>query len=282
MPGEDIVLETNLSESLPRVKVDPSHLDQVIMNLAINSRDAMPNGGSLMIETSEVQLDKGDHAQHTGVAPGHYVMLAVSDTGIGMDEATRARAFEPFFTTKDKGKGTGLGLSIVYGIVKQNGGEVLVNSQPGEGTQFRIYLPASQAEAEPMDGDDGTVEMGAAHETVLLVEDEEQVRSLATTMLARRGYHVLSAANASDAIQLASMYGKPIHLLLTDVIMPGMRGPELAREIVAARPGTRVLYMSGYTDHGVINQGMLSKDTVFLRKPFTASTLHQKVREALG
>jgi signal transduction histidine kinase len=280
--GEDIVLETNLSQSLPRVKVDPSHMDQVIMNLAINSRDAMPNGGNLTIETAEVELEKDDHSRHTGVAPGHYVMLAVSDTGIGMDEATRARAFEPFFTTKDKGKGTGLGLSIVYGIVKQNGGEVLVNSEPGEGTVFRIYLPASQAEAEPLDGDDGTVEMGAVHETVLLVEDEDQVRSLTTTMLARRGYHVLSAANAADAIELASAYAKPIHLLLTDVIMPGMRGPELAREIVAARPGTRVLYMSGYTDHGVINQGMLSKNTPFLRKPFTASTLHQKVREALA
>jgi signal transduction histidine kinase len=279
--GEDVVLQTHLSEGLPRVKIDPSHMDQVIMNLAINSRDAMPDGGSLIIETAEVQLGKDDPAPHVGFAPGHYVTLAVIDTGIGMDEATRARVFEPFFTTKDKGKGTGLGLSIVYGIVKQNGGEVLVNSEPGQGTVFTIYLPASQAEAESLDGDDETIAVAQAHETVLLVEDEEQVRNLTTTMLERKGYQVLGAANAAEAIQLASSYEKPIHLLLTDVIMPGMGGPELAREIVTARPGTRVLYMSGYTDNGVVKQSMLSKDVAFLRKPFTASALHRKVREAL-
>jgi CheY-like chemotaxis protein len=190
--------------------------------------------------------------------------------------------FEPFFTTKDKGKGTGLGLSIVYGIVKQNAGEVLVSSELGRGTEFKIYLPATDAEAEAVEVEDEAAGVPAVDETILVVEDEDQVRTLTTMMLERGGYRVLAAANAAEASRLAAAFGEPIHLLLTDIIMPGIPGPDLAREIVAARPGIRVLYMSGYTDQSIVDQGKLSADTAFLRKPFSAATLHRKVREVLA
>src|SRR5215471_9769303 len=279
--GEDIDLETHLQPDLPHVKVDPSHMDQVIMNLAINSRDAMPEGGRLTIETASVTLTDEDPKRHIGVAPGNYVMLAVSDSGVGMNAATRARVFEPFFTTKEKGKGTGPGLSIVYGIVKQNGGEILVYSEPGHGTVFKIYLPAIETQSDLTDLEAEQPKVEPAQETVLVVEDEEQVRSLARTMLSRGGYRVIEAANGQDALRLAEEFKDTIHLLLTDVVMPGMNGIDLATQLSAARPGLRVLYMSGYTDNAVLKQGGLNSELPFLQKPFTSAGLHHKVREAL-
>jgi signal transduction histidine kinase/CheY-like chemotaxis protein len=280
--GEDIQLEARLSPGIPAVKVDPSHIDQVIMNLAVNSRDAMPQGGKLTIETAAVELTEEYADHHIAVEAGHYVMLAVSDTGSGMDAATRERLFEPFFTTKEKGKGTGLGLSIVYGIVKQNGGEILVYSEPGRGTAFKIYLPAVMAAAEAVvrDGEGGAVV--PATETILLVEDEPQVRSLTRTMLARLGYRVLETESADEALRITSGHEGPLDLLLTDVVMPRMSGTDLARHVQTARPGVRVLYMSGYTDNGVIDQGMLAAGTPFIQKPFTSAGLSRKVREVLG
>jgi signal transduction histidine kinase/CheY-like chemotaxis protein len=279
--GEDIELEIHLDPELPHVKVDPSHMDQVIMNLAINSRDAMPEGGRLTIETRPVTLTDEDPRRHIGVLPGRYVMLAVRDTGVGMTAATRARVFEPFFTTKEKGKGTGLGLSIVYGIVKQNHGEILVYSEPGHGTVFKIYLPAIETQSDLTDLEAEPPKMEPAQETVLVVEDEEQVRSLARTMLARAGYRVIEAPTGADALRLAAEFREPIHLLLTDVVMPGMNGVDLATQLTAARPSLRVLYMSGYTDNAIVKQSGLSADVPFLQKPFTSAGLHTKVREAL-
>jgi CheY-like chemotaxis protein len=242
----------------------------------------MPQGGKLTIETAAVELTEEYADRHIAVEAGHYVMLAVSDTGSGMDAATRERLFEPFFTTKEKGKGTGLGLSIVYGIVKQNGGEILVYSEPGRGTAFKIYLPAVMAAAEAVvrDGEGGAVV--PATETILLVEDEPQVRSLTRTMLARLGYRVLEAESADEALRITSGHEGPLDLLLTDVVMPRMSGTDLARHVQTARPGVRVLYMSGYTDNGVIDQGMLAAGTPFIQKPFTSAGLSRKVREVLG
>jgi signal transduction histidine kinase/CheY-like chemotaxis protein len=277
--GEDVQLDTRLAADSRPVCADPAHIQQVIMNLAINSRDAMPQGGKLTIETTgeEFTEDAGDRP--AGIAAGHYTVLAASDTGIGMDEATKAHIFEPFFSTKEKGKGTGLGLSIVYGIVKQNAGEILVSSEPGKGTTFKIYLPAVNAAAEslktPVQADD--IVSGA--ETVLLVEDDQQVRSLARAMLTSRGYAVLEANSASDALRIAADVEHSIDLLLSDIVMPGMNGTELALRIVAQRPGIRVLFMSGYAEG---RSGVLTPETPFIRKPFTSAALHNKLRELLG
>jgi signal transduction histidine kinase/CheY-like chemotaxis protein len=279
--GEDIQLEVSLSPELPSVKVDPSHIDQVIMNLAVNSRDAMPEGGRLTIETARVELTEDYATRHIGVEAGQYVMLAVSDTGSGMDEATRARLFEPFFTTKEKGKGTGLGLSIVYGIVKQNGGEIRVYSEPGRGTAMKLYLPAVMEAAESVAPAGESSAAGQATETILLVEDDPQVRSLTRTMLTSLGYRVLEAESADLALGITSGHEGPLDLLLTDIVMARMSGTDLARELKAARPGLRVLYMSGYTDGGVSNQGMLTAGTPFIQKPFTRATLSRTVREVL-
>jgi signal transduction histidine kinase/CheY-like chemotaxis protein len=280
--GEDIQLETRLAPGIPAVKVDPSHIDQVIMNLAVNSRDAMPGGGKLTIETAAVELNEEYADRHIGVETGQYVMLAVSDTGSGMDADTRARLFEPYFTTKEKGKGTGLGLSIVFGIVKQNGGDILVYSEPGRGTAFKIYLPAVMTPADAQVRGEDVAGVVHATETVLLVEDDDQVRSLTLTMLARLGYRVLEAESADEAIQIAAAHEGPLDLLLSDVVMPRMSGTDLAFRLQTGRPGLRVLYMSGYTDNGVIDQGMLAADTPFIQKPFTSSMLSRKVREVLG
>ena len=279
--GEDIQLEARLATALPSVKVDPSHIDQVIMNLAVNSRDAMPGGGKLTIETAEIVLSEEYAERHIGVGPGRYVMLAVSDTGTGMDAATKARLFEPFFTTKEQGKGTGLGLSIVYGIVKQNGGDILVYSEPGRGTAFKIYLPAMTAPAEALADDAEGATSALAGETILLVEDEPQVRSLTRTMLSRLGYHVLEAESGEEALVIAENFEGQLDMLLTDVVMPRMNGTDLSRRMRVARPGIRVLYMSGYTDSGVVDQGMLEAGTPFIQKPFTSATLSQKVRQVL-
>jgi signal transduction histidine kinase len=280
--GEDVELQLKLAAGLSPVKADPSHIDQVIMNLAVNARDAMPNGGSLTIETADVQLTEEYAGSPMGIAAGWYVMLAVSDTGTGMDELTKSRIFEPFFTTKEKGKGTGLGLSIVYGIVKQNGGEILVYSEPGRGTAFKIYLPVALEAAEDRRTARGATQAVAATETILLVEDEHQVRNLTRAMLGRQGYRILDAGSAVEALTLARDTAVPIDLLLTDIVMPEMNGLELAKEIMAARPGIKVLFMSGYTDSAVVKQGILTAEMPFIKKPFTSASLHSKVREVLG
>jgi signal transduction histidine kinase/CheY-like chemotaxis protein len=279
--GEDLELETRLAPALARVKVDPSHIDQVILNLAVNSRDAMPQGGKLTIETANVEITEEYASGHIGIAPGHWVMLAVSDSGVGMDAATRERIFEPFFTTKEKGKGTGVGLSIVYGIVKQSGGEVLVYSEPGHGTVFKIYLPAAPA-AEPAPAVTPQAAPVPGDATILLVEDEEQVRTLTRIMLERRGYRVLVAATPDDAVRIAGQAGDKIDLLLTDVVMPLRYGTDLAAEVQSPLPGIRVLFMSGYTGNSVVRQGLLSAGTAFIQKPFTAPDLDRKVREVLS
>jgi len=279
--GEDIRVEVRLAAELSPVKVDPSQMDQVIMNLAVNARDAMPRGGDLTLETANVDLTEEYAAKHLGVRPGPYVMLAVSDTGTGMDAATRARIFEPFFTTKEQGKGTGLGLSIVYGIVKQNGGEIRVYSEPGQGTVFKVYLPvASASEPAPAAWSEAT-DAPQCTETILLVEDEQQVRTLTRTVLDRQGYRILEAATPVEALRLLREHPEPIDLLLTDIVMPQMSGMDLAKEAAAVRPGIRVLYMSGYTDNSVVAQGMISAQAPFLPKPFTQAGLQRKVREVL-
>ena len=279
--GEDIVLETRLSPTLSPVKVDPSHMDhQVIMNLAVNSRDAMPNGGKLIIETANVELSAEYAGKHLGAAPGNYVMLAVSDTGVGMDPLTRTRLFEPFFTTKEKGKGTGLGLSIVYGIVKQNGGEILVYSEPGLGAVFKIYLPVAAPAAEPLPAAGRESRALNVSATILLVEDEQQVHHLTRTILASQGFRVLEAATPNEALSLVRSLSEQVHLLLSDIVMPQMSGLELSLELKALRPNVKILLMSGYTDNAVLSQG-LTADTPFIQKPFTSAALRSKVEEVL-
>ena len=279
--GEDVELETRLRTDPARVNMDPSHIDQIILNLAVNARDAMPQGGKLTLETAILEIGEEYASGHIGLAAGPWVMLAVSDTGVGMDAATQERIFEPFFTTKRKGKGTGLGLSIVYGIVKQSGGEVLVYSEPGHGTVFKIYLPAASGENAPPAVAPNEAE-GPASATILLVEDEEQVRDLTRTMLERRGYRILAAATPEEALRIAGETGQKIDLLLTDIVMPLKYGTDLAAEVSAIRPEIRVLFMSGYTDNAVVNQGLLSPGTTFIQKPFSSRELERKVREALG
>ncbi len=278
--GEDIVLETRLAEGLGSALADRGQLEQVIMNLAVNARDAMPGGGRLTLETAEVELDDAYAAQHVAAQPGRYIALAVSDTGCGMDAETKAHIFEPFFTTKARGKGTGLGLSTVYGIVKQSGGYVWVYSEPGTGTTFKIYLPRVEAPAsEPRRRSAQAVASGS--ETLLLVEDEDAVRRLAERILLGAGYRVLTATNGGDALLLCETHVGPIDLLLTDVVMPLMSGRSLAERLASLRPRLKVLYMSGYTDDAIAHHGVLAPGTRFLSKPFTAVELAGKVREAL-
>jgi signal transduction histidine kinase len=279
--GEDIALVLCLHPALGRVKVDPGQVEQIIMNLAVNARDAMPGSGQLTIETTNVELDRVDAHEHPSVEPGSYVMLAVSDTGCGMDADTQTRIFEPFFTTKEPGKGTGLGLATVYGIVKQSGGNIWVYSEPGKGTSFKIYLPLVEENAELPKPDSAPDEALCGPETILLVEDEEMVRALAQAILERYGYTVLVAKHVNDALRIAQEGPKAIHLLLTDTIMPGMNGPELAAHVLAIRPEMKVLYMSGYTDKVFTSTAAWKPGTAFLQKPFTPKTLGHKVREIL-
>jgi hypothetical protein len=279
--GEDIALQTALAPALGRVKADPGQIEQVLMNLAVNARDAMPQGGRLTIETTNVELDGHYAAQHVAVPPGLYVMLAVSDTGSGMDTETQAHIFEPFFTTKGQGKGTGLGLSTVYGIVKQSGGYIWVYSEPGLGTTFKIYLPRVDAQAEALEPHSSRQESLQGTETILLVEDEERVRRLARAILAGHGYSVLEAPNGAEALRISEQHGGAIHLLVTDVVMPGMSGGELASRLIAKHLHMKVLFVSGYTDDAIVRHGVLQAGIPFIQKPFTPSTLARKVRDVL-
>ena len=279
--GEDVELRAALAPELAAVKADPSQLEQVVLNLAVNARDAMPNGGRLTIETQNVELDQEYVQGHLSAQPGAYVMLAVSDTGVGMDAATQARIFEPFFTTKEKGKGTGLGLATVYGIVKQSGGWIWVYSEPGHGTTFKVYFPRALEAAAPVAPSPASPVSVRGSETVLVVEDEEVIRNLVRKVLTANGYTVLVAANGRDAEQVAGQHDGAIHLLVTDVVMPGMNGREVAQRLAGARAGIKVLYLSGYTDDAIVHHGVLEPGVAFLQKPFTPAVLGRKVREVL-
>jgi PAS domain S-box-containing protein len=279
--GEDVELVATFKPDLGRVKVDPGQIEQVIMNLAINARDAMPEGGKLCIETSNLEIEEGNGRTHPDLAPGKYVMVAVSDTGRGMDAETRAHIFEPFFTTKEKGHGTGLGLATVYGIVKQSGGSLRVYSELGQGTTFKIYLPCVEESLPVAEPTEVRTKPAKGSETVLVVEDEEGVRLLVGETLKARGYKVLVAEGAAQALKIAEQHAKPIHLLLTDVVMPQTGGKELAKRLSTLHPETRVLYMSGYTDDAIVRHGILQGSMALLQKPFAPNALARKVREVL-
>jgi two-component system cell cycle sensor histidine kinase/response regulator CckA len=279
--GEDIDLKTSLSPGLWSVKADRAQLEQVIVNLVINARDAMPRGGRLTIGTDNVGLSDGYVAGRLGMQPGEYVLLTISDTGVGMSKEVRARIFEPFFTTKGMGQGTGLGLSTVYGIVKQSGGNILVYSEEGQGTTFKIYLPQSKETHPSRSGPETPAEMPPGSETILLVEDAEGVRNLASSVLGMQGYTVLEAQDGQEALQRVANSASPIHLLLTDVVMPGISGKALAEQLIQSQPNLKVLYMSGYTDNAIAHHGVLDPGTAFLQKPFGPVALARKVREVL-
>ena len=280
--GEDVDLAVIPAVGLGRVKADPGQIEQVIVNLVVNARDAMPDGGCLTVETADVELDVTYASRHLSVPPGPYVMLAVTDTGLGMDEQTRSRVFEPFFTTKGPGRGTGLGLATVYGIVKQSGGDVHLYSECGRGTTFKIYLPrVAEPTTVPVEARAPAAAAPQGDETVLLVEDEPEVRDLAREILETSGYRVLQACDPHEAVLMAERYAGAIHLLLTDVIMPRQSGRALAERLRPLRPELQVLYMSGYTNEAIIRHGVLEPDTAFIQKPFTPAALGQKVRETL-
>jgi PAS domain S-box-containing protein len=279
--GDDVAIETVPGRDLGTVKADPGQIEQVIMNLAVNARDAMPSGGTLTLETANAELDDAYAREHPPLQPGRYVMLAVSDTGIGMTADTQAHIFEPFFTTKEVGKGTGLGLSTVYGIVKQSGGYIWVYSEPDRGTTFKVYFPWVDQPAEDVRAERRPAGMQRGTETILLVEDNEQVRELTCEVLADSGYKVLAAASPAEGIALCRTNHPDIHLLVTDVILPGMNGPQLAEQVKQISPRTRVLYVSGYTSNAIVHYGVLDAGLWFLAKPFSLSELVAKVREVL-
>jgi PAS domain S-box-containing protein len=279
--GEDLDLNTILEPALGRVKADPGQIEQVLMNLAVNARDAMPQGGKLSIETANATLDETYTQAYPDLRPGPYVMLAVSDTGMGMDEATKAHIFEPFFTTKGPGKGTGLGLATVHGIVKQSNGHIAVSSEPGRGTTFKIFLPLVAEVISSGKSHAGSKATLRGNETILLAEDEPAVRALTRHVLQMHGYTVLEAGQSDKALHIAEEYKGKIHLLVTDVVMPVMSGRQLAERLAAIRPGLRVLYLSGYTDDSVVRHGVLQAETAFLQKPFTPTSLATKVRAVL-
>jgi two-component system, cell cycle sensor histidine kinase and response regulator CckA len=278
---EDVELVTALESDLGQVKVDPNHMEQVLMNLVVNAVDAMPRGGRLIIETANIELTSAYASKHIGVEPGAFVVLAVSDNGQGMDAETRKRIFEPFFTTKEQGKGTGLGLSTVHGVINQSGGHILVYSEPGRGTAFKIYLPRVDAPKPAFRRVPAPVDVRRGAETLLLVEDEEDVRGLARDVLVESGYTVLEAATAEEAVRICEEHEGPISLLLSDVVMPNVSGPQLAKRLVDLRPEIQVLYMSGYTDEAIVHHGVLEPGTAFIEKPFTPEGLTGKVRDVL-
>jgi PAS domain S-box-containing protein len=280
--SEDIEMVVIPAPGLGSVKADPGQLEQVIMNLVVNARDAMPNGGKLTLETANVELDEAYACEYVSVRPGHYVMLAVSDSGMGMDQQTLSHMFEPFFTTKEQGRGTGLGLSMVYGIVKQSDGHIWVYSEPGRGTTFKIYLPLVAEGAEALPPEETLPVAADGVGTILLVEDNHQVRELASSVLKTCGYTVLPAESTQLALSICEEQPGAIDLLLTDIVMPGFSGRELAKRAIARWPNIKVLYMSGYTTSAIVHQGVLDPGTFFLQKPFTPSSLKNKVREALS
>jgi signal transduction histidine kinase/ActR/RegA family two-component response regulator len=282
--GEDIEVNLSLKADAGKINADPGQIEQVLINLVVNARDAMKDGGKITIETANVELDPAYSDMHIAVSPGSYVMLAVSDTGTGMSAETRKQIFEPFFTTKEVGKGTGLGLSMVYGIVKQSGGNIWVYSEPGKGSTFKIYLPKVQSESSERSsaGNKSNVFSALATETILLVEDEEMVRNLTYELLREQGYQVLVAANGEEAIRICYERGtEQIDLMLTDVVMPEMNGRRLAETVCAVQPNMKVVYMSGYTDDAIVHHGVLEPGTNFIEKPFTAETLLTTIREVI-
>jgi signal transduction histidine kinase/CheY-like chemotaxis protein len=279
--GEDVELITNIDEDLGAVKADKGQIEQIIMNLAVNARDAMPHGGKLTLETANVFLDESYGRSHLEVKPGPYVMLAVSDNGEGMDAATQAHIFEPFFTTKTLGQGTGLGLATVYGIVKQSGGHIWVYSEPGQGTTFKIYLPQVEEALSPTETKTGAIAELKGKETILVVEDDSTLREVISQGLKKFGYGVITAANGGEALLISEKRKEPIHLLLTDVVLPQMGGRELAERLSSSLPGLKVLYMSGYTENAIVNNGILREDVGFLQKPFKVNVMVQKIREVL-
>ena len=279
--GEDIDLEFRPGDDLRRVLADRGQIEQVIVNLAVNARDAMPRGGKLTVETDNIEIDDSFVRTHAGVVPGSYVLLAVSDTGVGMDADTQARIFEPFFTTKPREKGSGLGLATVYGIVTQAGGHIWVYSEPGRGAAFKIYLPCTDAPPAETVARDRRVERPRGIEHVLLVEDDAAVRMLTSTVLRAQGYTVTEAASAEAAEKILGGDGHRIDLVLSDIVLPGMSGPQLAERLRTTRPGLRVLFMSGYADDAVIRHGILETEVAFIQKPFTPDALARKVRDTL-
>ena len=281
--GEDIELLTIVQPNLEAINADPAQLQQIIMNIAINARDAMPKGGKFILETGNVVLDREYAREHPTVQPGLYAMLAFSDNGIGMDEETRARIFEPFFTTKKQGKGTGLGLSTVYGIVKQSGGHIWTYSEPGKGTTFKIYFPKVKAPRRKTDQTHKVLpDRHGDGKTVLVAEDEAYVRTLAARILRERGYQVLEASTGTEALDLAKEFGGKIDLVLTDVVMPGIGGSELVSALRIIQPEIKALYVSGYTDSAIVHHGLLDAKDNFLQKPFTVAGLANNIRKLLS
>lgn len=278
--GENIEMTTIIGQEAP-INADPGQIEQVLMNLVVNARDAMPNGGRLTVETARVEFDEAYASTHFNVRPGSYAMLAVSDTGSGIDAETRKHIFDPFFTTKEPGKGTGLGLSTVYGIVKQSGGSIWLYSELGRGTVFKVYLPAAIQMEVQSDTSPAQAMMPRGTETILVVEDEPHIRQLALDCLAYYGYNVMSSANGLEALQLIERLRQPVDLILTDVVMPKLSGRELSERITAIEPSIKVLFMSGYTNDAVVNHGVLDGATWFIQKPFTLEALATRVREVL-
>ncbi len=280
--GEDIEFKVFVENSVGSVKADPGQIEQVLLNLAANARDAMPRGGRLTIRASNVELDESDKKKHDPVVPGRYVMLAIEDSGCGMDLQTQARIFDPFFTTKELGKGTALGLATVYGIVKQTGGYIWVYSEIGQGTVFRVYLPRTDKAAQSAEREQTELQELQGSETILVAEDSESLREMAQEYLESMGYNVIAAASGEKALQWAKEFDGPIHLLLTDVVMPEMSGPELANQLASLRPGMKIIFTSGYTDDAIARQGILDPEVAFIQKPYRPRALAKKIRQVLN